>query len=575
MNRIPASFSPGQSAADSSGQVAHPKTIEHSARLVEKLYKVGEKSWTYVGNGLSNQSFVEGPEGLIVIDTGECVEEMEAALIAISKETAAPIVACIYTHFHYVGGTDAVIKASGNADLPIFGHAGIEPNLKRFGGEVGPRGARGLVHQFAVMLPTEGPDGLVNVGLGRFLRNPSHAPFTPGHMPATINFDEPSNFTIAGLKVHCFPAPSDATDSITIWFPELKLAINNLLWPALFNVFAIRGEEYRDPRVLLKGLDEMAALGADYLLGAHGPPLEGAEHIQTTITDYRDSIQFMWDQTARGANLGLSLEELITFVQLPEKFSNNFFTQQLYGVVEHHVRQIYTGLFGWFDEDEAKLFPTPAPDRAKKLIEGFGGADAVRGQIDAALDTQDYRWSIELASWLVRSELNEAGRADAGEVQDRERLASGLRGVAQSTTSANVRNWCLTRALELEGTLDLKRFRIHRFRAQEVASQPLGVSLSLLRVLLMPEVTKDLSDEVSVVLDSGEQAGLRIRNQVGIPTNGSEAEVTVKLSKANWGALLGGKRNLSDLIESGDAECSNPERLVSFFRCFDSATLQS
>jgi hypothetical protein len=29
------------------------------------------------------------------------------------------------------------------------------------------------------------------------------------------------------------------------------------------------------------------------------------------------------------------------------------------------------------------------------------------------------------------------------------------------------------------------------------------------------------------------------------------------------------------LIESGDAECSNPERLLSFFRCFDCATLQS
>ena len=52
--------------------------------------------------------------------------------------------------------------------------------------------------------------------------------------------------TIAGLAVEFYPAPSDATDSATIWFPELKLAVNNLLWPALFNVFAIRGEEYRD-----------------------------------------------------------------------------------------------------------------------------------------------------------------------------------------------------------------------------------------------------------------------------------------------------------------------------------------
>ena len=41
------------------------------------------------------------------------------------------------------------------------------------------------------------------------------------------------------------PAPSDADDSITIWFPDLGVCVNNLAWPALFNVFAIRGEEYR------------------------------------------------------------------------------------------------------------------------------------------------------------------------------------------------------------------------------------------------------------------------------------------------------------------------------------------
>ena len=160
--------------------------IEHSERLVEKLYKVGENAWSYVGNGLSNQSFVEGPDGLIVIDTGECVEEMEAALSVIRQETKAPIVACIYTHFHYVGGTTAVVKAAGKEDLAIYGHSGIEANLRRFGGEVGPRSARGLVHQFAVMLPDEGVDGLVNVGLGRFLRNPEHAPYTPGHVPAQL-----------------------------------------------------------------------------------------------------------------------------------------------------------------------------------------------------------------------------------------------------------------------------------------------------------------------------------------------------------------------------------------------------
>ncbi len=159
-------FTPGNTAVGAAGQLAHPDTIAHSERLVRKLHKVGDKCWSLVGNGLSNQSFIEAPEGLIVIDTGECIEEMADALAEVRKETDAPIAACICTHFHYVNGTKA-LHAEKDA-FPIWGHAGIEANLKRFGGEVGPRGARGLVHQFAVVMPTEGPDGTVNVGLGNF-----------------------------------------------------------------------------------------------------------------------------------------------------------------------------------------------------------------------------------------------------------------------------------------------------------------------------------------------------------------------------------------------------------------------
>ena len=310
------SFEAGSATTGPRGQRAHPLTIEHSDRLVEKLYKVGDKAWSLVGNGLSNQSFVEGPEGLIVIDTGECNEEMAAALAAVRKETDAPIVACIYTHFHYVGGTEALLAE--NSELPIWGHAGIQANLERFGGEIAPRVTRGLVHQFAIAMPADGPDGVVNLGLGNFFRNPNHAPFTNGYLPAQHTFDAPMQTTIAGLEVEFFPAPSDATDSATIWFPQLKLAVNNLLWPTLFNVFAIRGEEHRDPRILLRGLDELNALGVDHLIGAHGPPMSGTAEIDQRTRDYRDSIQFMWDQTVRCANRGLTLNETIAAIKLPD-----------------------------------------------------------------------------------------------------------------------------------------------------------------------------------------------------------------------------------------------------------------
>ena len=567
------SFEPGTRATGPRGQLAHPDTIKHSERLVKKLYRVGDKAWSLVGNGLSNQSFVEGPAGIIVIDTGECNEEMQAALVELRKETSAPVVACIYTHFHYVGGTAALLQEK--PDLPIWGHAGIQANLDRFGGEIAPRVTRGLVHQFAIAMPEDGPDGVVNVGLGNFYRNPEHAPFTNGYLPARHTFDSPTKASIAGLDVEFYPAPSDATDSATVWFPQLKLAINNLLWPVLFNIFAIRGEEYRDPRVLIRGLDELAALKPHQLIGAHGPPISGQADIHKCTLDYRDSIQFLWDQTVRCANRGMTLNEIIAAIELPAYFKQHYSTRQFYGVVEHHVRQIYTGLFGWFDEDEANLFPLPAPERSKKLIAGFGGIDRVRQAVDKALAADDYRWAIELASWLVRSERNAQGRADAGAAEDRTRLASGLRGVAYTTTAANIRNWCLTRALELDGSTNLDRFRTHRLQKRELARRPAVDSVRQLRVLLEPKRTGDWHQTLQINFSDGGATTLTIRHGVAVPGADEQPNLTLTVSSEHWFDLLGGKLDLSRAIADGAVQSPDPDGVRVFLGCFDLQTLKN
>ena len=69
----PRSFEPDdrRTVTDTRGQRAHEAHVAQSARLVRRFHAVGDDAWTLVGNGLSNQSFVRGPEGIIAIDTGE------------------------------------------------------------------------------------------------------------------------------------------------------------------------------------------------------------------------------------------------------------------------------------------------------------------------------------------------------------------------------------------------------------------------------------------------------------------------------------------------------------------------
>ena len=495
---IPDSIGSQSPAAGPDGQLAHPEAIAQLERLRPEFYRVGNHAWCLVGNGLSNQTFVEAPDGIIVIDTGDCVEEMRAALQTLRRETGKPLIACLYSHFHYVNGTRALFEEETTGHLEIYGHSGIPANLERFGGEIAPRSSRGLVHQFGLLLPEQGPDGLLHCGLGLHLRNPAHAPYTPGYIPATRTFDEQLEVNIGGLDVVMTLAPSDATDSITIWFPELGLCVNNLIWPSLFNIFAIRGEEYRDPRIVLKGMDELHALEPEHLICTHGPPLSG-EGVAEAIVDCRDAVQFIWDQTVRGVNRGLRLDELTRAVQLPERFRRSYFTRQLYGLAEHHVRQVHAGLFGWLDEDESRLFPVPETERAARLIDGFGGRDRVIAQAESAMEEGDWRWAAELATWLVRT----PECCDA----DRERLAGILRHFARQTPAANVRNWCLTRALLLEGSIDLSRFLTHRFRYQEVMAAPPDRFVPVLRVLLDPERAAGIDDELGWHFSGGEAGG--------------------------------------------------------------------
>ncbi len=529
-------------SAGPTGIEADQMMFEQTERLRRHWYEVGDDAWCLVGNGLSNQSFVRGPEGIIAIDTGESVEEMRLALAELRRVTDEPVVAVLYTHFHYVNGTSAITDTE--PVTAIHGHARIAHNLERAASEIAPAYARGLIEQFGVVLPTDGPDGLAGVGLGLAYRMPEHAPFTPGHVPATHTFDGACTLSVAGLDVHVHPAPSDADDSVTYWFPDLGVAVHNIVWPVLFNVFAIRGEEYRDPRILLAGLDHLRGLGAEHLVATHGPPMSGGSDIARRVTAYRDSIQFLWDQTARWANRGSTGPELAHRIRLPDVYGDDWITQQHYGLVEHHVRQIRAGLFGFFDGDPATLLPLEPADRADRYVDALGGPDAVRDRCRDALEQpgEGVRWALELAAHLT-------ARSGA-EQPDRDLLAEVLRTVARRTTSANVRNWCLTRARDLDGTTSLDRFRSHRLGRRQVEAWSLDRAVSVLRVLVDPDRLDGV--DVHVGIRSGdERCGLHFRNHIACPTDGDAPDVTLTAERDVWNAVLTGASTLAEAVESG------------------------
>ena len=544
------------------GARVHRDHLAQSDVIHAEFYEVADGAWCLVGNGLSNQTFIDAPEGIIAFDTGESVQEMTIALRELRKKTDRPIAAVVYTHFHYVEGTQAVLDEGNHAvPLPIHGHRKIAVNKARTSGEIAPAYSRGIVEQFAVVMPPEGEDGLVNVGLGFAYRNPAHAPATPGYLPANREIPDEGEIVVAGARIVVRHSPSDSDDSVNFFFPDRGVCVHNTVWPTLFNVFAIRGEEYRDPRVLIPGIENIIGWAPDHLITTHGPPLSGRDSIRAKSERYRDSIQFLWDQTVRGINKGWTADEVASRVVLPRLYDQDYLTSERYGVAEHHVRQIYAGLRGWFDGDESKLFPLEPSERYSRLVQGFGGRTEVARQASDAIAAGDIRWGIELATWLVRS---------PGAVQgDRDLLARGLRVLGERTPAANIRNWAVTRARHLDGQMPMDRFMTHTFSAKAIAHAASTDLVHTLRVLLDPERAAGVDAHLCFVID-GETAGLKVRNCVAVPTDGKGAGATATMDRAEFVAVLSGKKQWSQasITVDGDRAVADTVR-----RCLDHAAI--
>jgi alkyl sulfatase BDS1-like metallo-beta-lactamase superfamily hydrolase len=176
---------------------------------------------------------------------------------------------------------------------------------------------------------------------------------------------------------------------------------------------------------------------------------------------------------------------------------------------------------------------------------------------------------------LIRREVNENDQSGGGETKDRNQLASILRKIGQRTTSTNVRNWCLTRVLELEGKLDISRFRKHRFSERQVLNQPAESFVHALRLSLEPELSNGLDIRIGWRFDDGSTAGLHLRNGVAVPTDGEESEATLVIKISDWARMLGSKTTLNELLEQQDVQIEGEHSaFIEAISCFDYPSLR-
>ena len=173
----------------------------------------------------------------------------------------------------------------------------------------------------------------------------------------------------------------------------------------------------------------------------HLLPVIGENAVRDIVTDYRDAVQFVHDKTVEGMNKGLTPDELVEYVELPNHLADKDYLQPFYGHVGWGVRSIFNGYLGWFDGNPTNLFRLAPKAEAERIARLAGGADQLTAAANAAIESDDPQWAAQLADYLIA--LETAGR------QPQQIKAKALTMLASKQVNALARNYYLTVAREL------------------------------------------------------------------------------------------------------------------------------
>ena len=111
-------------------------------------------------------------------------------------------------------------------------------------------------------------------------------------------------------------------------------------------------------------------------------------------------MQFVYDQTVRGINDGLSPQEIIERTTLPNSIAENRYTQRFHGELPYYIKGVYGGLIDWFGNDTVELHPLSQKEEATRLVEAMGGRDRVMTMAGKALKDNDHQWAAQLSTYV-------------------------------------------------------------------------------------------------------------------------------------------------------------------------------
>ena len=549
------------------GAVVNKAALDAHARTFpprRETIKVADNIWVMQTPSVGS-ALIVGTDGVIVWDTGDNLEDGKHYREEIRKITDKPIKAVMYSHSHEVLGTKPLLE--GEKGVLIIGHPNLNANLRTSGvgayfPETEPLQWARVYQYFNAFLPNEGPDAKwgLTVELG-----------DRGFVPVNHPVKHGEEMTIAGIRFQFFTEGStDSSDTMLVWMPDQKVALNNVLWPYAPNIYTPRGSLWRDPRAWRDATRVLRDLQPEMLIGQPTVTLKGKDEIFAHLNNYLDFSNLMLDQTLRGILKGLGPEDLIDFVQLPDHLRNDPYLCEIYGLFCWYPPYIAEYALGWWDGDAATLFRLPRKEIALRLVPALGGRDKVIALARDAQRNKEYAWALELVGYLWR--------LDPSDADLRQLKADLLRTAAQHTTSMIARPVSLTAALALEGKTKVPR--LVPPTVEQVKSFEPGEFVNRHRVRIDPVKAQDTDSMIRFEFTDANNKAVALHVRRGVVEYVDNADryyrkpdFTLALSRESWTKLYLNQATIAQLAGTNELKVTGDaaacDRVLDLFDKFE------
>jgi alkyl sulfatase BDS1-like metallo-beta-lactamase superfamily hydrolase len=331
------------------------------AAVRHDVEQVGDRIW--VSPGLSNSFLIGTDDGAVVLNAGMGFEgpvhrDNYAAL------GAGPIRHLVLTQGHYdhVGGVD-VLRDPGTRVVAQARWAEWRADNERLAAFRTRNAAFAWTDAIAAALAyaEEHGDG-----------------FAQASPVPDLVVEDHLLLEVGGRRAELIAVPgAETTDSLVVWLPEERTCFVGNLFGALFghipNLVTMRGDRYRDALTVVEAIDRVRALGADVLHTGHFGPITGAELIDRELGRLREALLFVHDETVRGMNAGVPVEELVRTVVLPPELE----VGEGYGKVSWNVRAIWENYAGWFHHRSTTELYAGDTGSVQAELAALAGVDAV------------------------------------------------------------------------------------------------------------------------------------------------------------------------------------------------------